>query len=156
MTLFLVRHAHAGSRSDWAGADIDRPLSRKGRRQVEALTAHLADAPVKRVLSSAAVRCQQTVGPLARVRGLEVEVHPALTEGAPAVRTTTLLRELAAEGEDVVLSSHGDVIPAALEALRGDGVAVDDRHGLPKGTLFALAVSDEGAITSATFVDPRP
>lgn len=155
VTLFLVRHANAGSRADWDGADADRPLSGKGRRQVEALTTHLADAPVKRVLSSAAVRCQQTVDPVARARGLEVEVHPALTEGATAAQTTTLLWELAAEGEDVVLSSHGDVIPAAIEALRGDGIDVGDRHGLPKGTLYAIAVTDEGAITHATFVDPR-
>ena len=155
MTLFLVRHANAGSRSDWEGPDAERPLSGKGRRQVEALTAHLADAPVKRVLSSAAVRCQQTVTPVAEVRGLEVEVHPALTEGATAAQTTTLLWELAGEGADVVLSSHGDVIPAAIEALRHDGVDVGDRHGLPKGTLYAIDVDEGGAITRATYVDPR-
>jgi phosphohistidine phosphatase SixA len=56
VTLFLVRHAHAGSRSHWEGADADRPLSDKGWSQVEAITAHLADAPIKRVLASAAVR----------------------------------------------------------------------------------------------------
>lgn len=155
MTLFLVRHANAGSRSDWEGPDAERPLSGKGRHQVDAITAHLADAPVKRVLSSAAVRCQQTVAPVATVRGLEVEVHPALTEGASAAQTTTLLYELAGEGVDVVLSSHGDVIPAAIEALRHDGIDVGDRHGLPKGTLYVIAVDDAGTITGATFVDPR-
>jgi phosphohistidine phosphatase SixA len=155
VTLFLVRHAHAGSRSHWEGADADRPLSDKGWTQVEAITAHLADAPIKRVLASAAVRCQQTVAPTARTRGLEVEVHPALTEGATASQTTTLLWELAAEGADVALASHGDVIPAAIEALRADGVDVGDRHGLPKGTLYVLDVDPAGAITAATFVDPR-
>lgn len=154
MTLFLVRHAHAGSRSDWDGPDADRPLSDKGHHQVEAITAFLADAPVKRLLSSRAVRCQQTIAPAARTRGLEVEVHPALTEGARARDTTTLLWELASDGVAAVLSSHGDVIPAAIEALRHDGVDVGDRHGLPKGTLYELEVVD-GRITRATFHDPR-
>jgi broad specificity phosphatase PhoE len=95
------------------------------------------------------------VAPTARTRGLEVEVHPALTEGATASQTTTLLWELAAEGADVALSSHGDVIPAAIEALRGDGVDVGDRHGLPKGTLYVLDVDPTGTITGASFVDPR-
>lgn len=155
MTLFLVRHAHAGSRSDWDGPDTSRPLSDKGRAQTAAITAHLADAPVKRVLSSAAVRCQQTVAPTAEARGLQVEIHPSLTEGATAAETTTLLWELAGEGDDVLLSSHGDVIPAAIEALRGDGVDVGDRHGLPKGTLYVLVVDPDGGIAGATFVDPR-
>lgn len=156
MTLYLVRHAHAGRRSEWDDADAQRPLSEKGRHQTEALTQHLADAPVGRVLSSAAVRCQQTVAPLARRRGLDVEVHPSLLEGATARSTTTLLWDLAAGREDVVLSSHGDVIPAALAELRTDGVTVDDRHGLPKGTLYRLAVDEEGHILSASFEDPRP
>lgn len=154
MTLFLVRHAHAGSRSEWDGPDAERPLSDKGHRQVEAITAHLAEAPVKRFLSSRAVRCQQTIAPAARTRGLEVEVHPALTEGARASETTTLLWELAADDVTAVLSSHGDVIPAAIEALRHDGVDVGDRHGLPKGTLYEIRVVD-GRITQATFHDPR-
>lgn len=155
MTLYLVRHAHAGSRSQWDGPDAQRPLSDKGRQQTEAITAHLAGAAVKRVLSSAAVRCQQTVAPAAEARGLEVEVHPALTEGATAHQTTTLLWELAGEGADVVLASHGDVIPAAIEALRDDGVDVGDRRGLPKGTLYVLDVTPDATITRARFVDPR-
>lgn len=156
MTLYLVRHAHAGRRSEWVDADADRPLSEKGHHQTEALTRHLDGAAVARVLSSPAVRCQQTVAPLARDRGLDVEVHPSLLEGAVARSTTTLLWELAAAGEDVVLSSHGDVIPAALDALEADGVAVDDRSGLPKGTLYRLEVDETGHIASASFVDPRP
>ncbi len=155
MTLFLVRHAHAGSRGAWEGPDAERPLSDKGHDQVAAITAHLADAPIKRVLSSAMVRCQQTLGPVARTRGLEVEVHPALTEGATAAETTTLLWQLAGEGADVALCSHGDVIPAAIEALRGDGIDVGDRRGLSKGTLYEIAVGPDGAIAGATHVDPR-
>ena len=155
MTLYLVRHAHAGTRGRFEGPDIDRPLSEKGRHQAEAFTAELHGLPVERVLSSRAVRCQETVEQLARERGLEVEVHPALTEGTSAPATTTLLWQLAADGVDAVLSSHGDVIPAALAALHIDGVAVDDPWALPKATYYVLDV-DAGVITSARFADPRP
>jgi broad specificity phosphatase PhoE len=82
-------------------------------------------------------------------------VHPALTEGTSAPATATLLLQLAADDVDAVLSSHGDVIPAALAALRADGVAVDDHWALPKGTYYVLDV-DDGEITGARFVDPRP
>lgn len=156
MTLYLVRHAHAGRRTDWDGADAERPLSEKGRHQTDAIARHLDGAPLDRVLSSAAVRCRQTVEGVAAARRLEVETHPSLLEGATPRSATTLLWELAAAGTDAALSSHGDVIPSALTALRADGVAVDDRVGLPKGTLYRLDVDAEGTITTATFVDPRP
>lgn len=154
MTLFLVRHAHAGARSEWTGPDSERPLSEKGRHQADALAAHLEGVALDRVMSSAAVRCQQTAAPLARARGLEVEVDPALTEGATATATTTLIWQLAAAGTRAVLSSHGDIIPAALHALAADGVEVVS-YGLPKGTYYELDVVD-GAVTTARFVDPRP
>ena len=155
MPLYLIRHAHAGSRGAWEGPDFERPLSVKGTDQTDALTRALAAEDITRVLSSAAVRCQQTVGPIARTRGLEVEVHDALTEGATAAETTTLLWKLAAAGTTAALSSHGDVIPNAIDALATDGVEVTDRRGLPKGTYYVLDVED-GAITAARFVDPRP
>ena len=59
-------------------------------------------------------------------------------------------------GVDAVLSSHGDVIPAALASLRTDGVGVEDPWALPKATYYELDVADDGTITSARFVDPRP
>jgi 8-oxo-dGTP diphosphatase len=153
--ILLVRHAHAGTRSAWDAGDAERPLTEKGQHQAEALAGHLAPARVDRVLSSAAVRCRQTVEPLASGRGLAVEVHPALTEGAPAAATMALLDELAAAGTHAVLSSHGDVIPAALRELAGRGVELDASPGLPKGTYYELA-TEGGTVRRARFVDPRP
>src|SRR5205809_614665 len=51
MTVYLVRHARAGDRHDWGGADDLRPLSKPGRRQAEALVDALRDARVDRILS---------------------------------------------------------------------------------------------------------
>ena len=65
MAVLVVRHAKAGDRSSWPGADRDRPLSGKGRRQAEALVDTLSDWKPVRILSSPFARCVQTVEPLA-------------------------------------------------------------------------------------------
>jgi broad specificity phosphatase PhoE len=118
VALLVVRHAHAGERSGWAGDDRLRPLSEKGRRQAAALVDVLSLHPVKRVLSSPAVRCISSVEPLARHFGLDVEVDERLGEGAGTDDVTSLLREVG----DAALCSHGDVIPLILRQLTADGM----------------------------------
>lgn len=149
MTLYLVRHAHAGSRGDWKGADDERPLSLEGKEQARAITRWLADRHVDRVLSSPHVRCQQTVAHLARKRGLEVEVEPVLEEGAAVEDVLDLIGKLARE--DVVLCSHGDVLPALLAALAADGVELEGGTKLQKGAIAVLDVK-HGAVRRATLV----
>ena len=41
-TVYLVRHAKAGERRLWTEADIERPLSKRGWRQSEAIAKRLA------------------------------------------------------------------------------------------------------------------
>src|SRR5437588_2192990 len=95
MSILLVRHARAGSRKNWDGPDEERPLSKKGRRQAEGLVERLGGYPAKRVLSSPYVRCIQTVEPLAKQLGVEIEPRPELAEGAPIDAALALLRDLA-------------------------------------------------------------
>ncbi len=72
MSILVVRHGSAGNRLAWEGDDADRPLDPRGAAQAVSLAEAFADFPVSVVLSSRAVRCQQTVLPLARRAGLEV------------------------------------------------------------------------------------
>jgi phosphohistidine phosphatase SixA len=58
--IYLIRHADAGQRTA-TPEDRMRPLSADGRRQVEALTSWLQPGPHGSVLSSAHVRCVETV-----------------------------------------------------------------------------------------------
>ncbi|MBV8159769.1 MAG: histidine phosphatase family protein, partial [Acidimicrobiia bacterium] len=115
MTVLLVRHGRAGSRKYWKGADIERPLSKKGRHQAEGLVDMLARYRVKRVLSSPYVRCVQTVEPLAEKLKLKVERRPALAEGSSPEGVLALLRQ--AGGSTVVWSTHGDIVPIVLDAI---------------------------------------
>src|ERR1700741_4238264 len=122
MPLYLVRHAKAGSRSGWVGSGQARPLSKSGREQAESLKRILAERPVRRILSSPYTRCLETVQPLARKLGVPVEATRALAEGASARQVVEILASLP---DDSVLCSHGDVVPAVIDALQARGMALD-------------------------------
>lgn len=145
MALLLVRHAHAGDRDAWEAPDDLRPLSMKGIRQAEALVFALVGFPVARVLSSPALRCTQTVEPLALVRGAGIEPCDALAEGnGPGA--LDLVQDLA--GAPVVLCSHGDVIGEILEAM-----PVSGHVRMQKGSVWILEATD-GRYTSARYLPP--
>ena len=81
MSIFVVRHAKAGSRHEWDGDDdTERPLTKPGRRQAAALAARLAGEQVTGLWSSPYVRCVQTIEPLAEVLGLDIVTDPRLAE----------------------------------------------------------------------------
>lgn len=139
MSIWLVRHAKAGSRQRWDGPDDLRPLTKGGHRQAEGLGLALAGEPVETVLSSSYVRCRQTVAPLAHRRRLPVLLHDALLEGAPLEALLELLSEL--ETDSAVLCSHGDVIENLLTRLATDRVPLDGELVWPKGSAWALEVN---------------
>lgn len=123
----LVRHASAGDSSAWVGDDTMRPLDERGRRQAAGLLDLLADHEVDRIVSSPYLRCLQTVEPLSRARGLEIEQAAAL-------------------GADRL-----DEVPAVMKRLRGDNVVVCTHGDLPwlgarpfeKGSAWVLGPEDE-------------
>ncbi|MBA3332224.1 MAG: histidine phosphatase family protein [Actinobacteria bacterium] len=129
--MLLVRHAWAGDASEWEGDDSLRPLDARGRRQAEALVEAFAPYGAVRVLSSPYDRCVQTVEPLARARGLDVELREELGDERQAADAPGLLRELA--GEDVIVCTHGGLPWRALgveeePAYKKGGAVVLDAH----------------------------
>jgi 8-oxo-dGTP pyrophosphatase MutT (NUDIX family)/phosphohistidine phosphatase SixA len=130
--LLVVRHASAGDREDWAGADAGRPLDERGRRQAEELVDQLAPYAIKRIVSSPFVRCVETAEPLARARGLEVETSDDLAEGADPARVRRLLLEL--EGESLVCVHRPELEPLFGKVKKGATVAVE----VGDGDLFEL------------------
>ena len=105
--VLLLRHASAGERRSWDGDDRLRPLDKKGSKQASAILESLGSAPLAGIASSPYLRCVQTVEPLGRERGIEVQVHRALAEGAPVDETLALLERVPA---GTVACTHGDVI----------------------------------------------
>ena len=120
--VYLVRHAKAGDREAWTGADRDRPLSASGRRQAKALVRLLVDRRIERVMTSPALRCVDTVRPLAEQRGLPIESRDELFEGAPFEGRVSLIDE--ASSVATVMCVHGDLVPDAVDYLESRGTSV--------------------------------
>lgn len=103
-----------------------------------AITAHFADRAVRAVWSSRAVRCVDTVTGVALAHGLEVERRDELTEGARPDAFLELLRAQTMADGDLVLCSHGDLIPEVLNRLLREGMSVIGPRGCEKGSVWEL------------------
>ena len=154
MPIHLIRHGHAGNRSEYVGNDAERPLSGRGPGEAVEIGRQLAHAGIDLIWSSEYVRCRQTVEPLAAELGLEVIDHPALAEGGDGPTALDALLEAVAQGHTVAACSHGDVIPAVVQTAVRRGAVL---HGPPspaKGDRYEIEVVD-GRATHLTHI-PRP
>lgn len=154
MRLYLVRHAHAGSRSEWSEPDHLRPLSPKGWERANGLVDVLGDQGIQRLVSSHYLRCTQTFAPLAELLDIGIENHEALAEGASLADGIGLIDDLVSTGTTAALCSHGDVIPELLAGLARRGAVL---HGdkCPKGSIWVLE-SSGGSIGHATYAGSGP
>ena len=103
--MLLVRHASAGSRDEWTRDDRERPLDERGREQARDLVKRLRTHTIEAIYSSPYRRCAETVEPLARARGLEVELRPELGEDRQATDGVAFVRALA--NRHVAVCGHG-------------------------------------------------
>jgi phosphohistidine phosphatase SixA len=106
VSLLLNRHAFAGHASEWRGDDGVRPLDDRGEREAEALVEALAEYDLDRIVSSPYVRCVQTVEPLAKARGLEIELDEQL--GADRLHEVPQVLERL-KGQNAAVCTHGDL-----------------------------------------------
>lgn len=149
--LYLVRHAKAGERRLWQADDLDRPLSKKGWKQSEALAKRLVKLEPSTLLSSPYVRCIQTLEPLGRRLKRPVEVDRRLTEDEPFEPVLDLIAEAA---DRTVLCSHGDIIPAVIGALHDDGTELRTPVDWRKASVWVLKRDKRGRIVTATVWPP--
>ncbi len=148
----MVRHAKAGSRGHWTGDDRQRPLSKKGIKQAEALVEVLAPFPITAVHSSPFLRCVQTVETLARARKLPLKQTPSLAEGHGLVGAMELIGD--PKLDEVVLSTHGDIVWELVEELVKRRVVKPGEGGFEKGSTWVVDFED-GSFERARFI-PAP
>ena len=148
--LYLVRHAKAGSRQHWRGDDDLRPLTTKGHRQAEGIAAAFTGRPLTAVLSSPTMRCVQTVEPLARERGLDVELVDWLSVGVPV---STVRERIGGSPGPAILCSHGEVIPDVVRGFEEAGAPVEGPLAWKKGSTWILE-RDDGFPTCARYEPP--
>ena len=136
--LILLRHAKAVSKQGWKRTDAARPLDDSGRSDAKTLADLLACfASRPRLISSAAVRCTETLRPLSQLTGEQVRAEQALyihnqspltgaADSADAI--AALVRAAIASGEPTVICAHRENLPvlqeAALAALASHAAAV--------------------------------
>lgn len=154
--LLITRHAKAMDRKRWSGVDLERPLTGWGRRQAHALMPLFTAFGVRRVISSTAARCVQTVDPFVRSTGLDMEDWPELTEECGKARPSRvsalmekLRTELASTGQPTVICGHRPVLPIMLGAL--------DLANRTFATAESLVVhvTSDGAVHDLEWVAPR-
>jgi 8-oxo-dGTP diphosphatase len=166
-SLLLVRHAKAGSKSDWDGPDELRPLDGKGRRQAGQLASVLPLFRPVELLSAERVRCRETLEPLAERLGCDV--HPLRELGeeefaadpqAGLAVVERLLGRARDGGEQpgvTVVCSQGGAIPSVLMSLgvRWEGVAGRLYPPAAKGSVWALG-GRPGALAADYYRDLGP
>lgn len=145
----LVRHADAGDREAWSHSDSERPLTGKGRRQAEALVAYFKPREGTKIISSPAVRCVQTVEPLARSLRAKVAVDVRLFEGEPP---STVLAFILKLENDTILCTHGDVIGAIVFQLMEEEIAPPDAR-FQKASTWRLTCR-QGKVINAEYIAP--
>ncbi len=162
--LLLVRHASAGEKDDFDGPDELRPLDRKGRAQARRLAEVLPLFGVRRVLAAEPLRCQQTMAPLGKAVGVEVESLPEMGEEEfsrdPHAGLAVLAELLGGAEQDeqdpgvTVVCSQGGAIPSALLAMgvRWHGASGALWPPSAKGSTWALA-GRPGALTADYYRD---
>lgn len=182
LLLELVTHMDAGDRATWAGDQDERPLSDPGQRQAARLASALALARIDALFCSPALRCRQTVQPLADRLGLPIQNLPELHEthgfapppgwdapfwsaihaplgGAYAAgRALAAMRRIARSRPDgrAVACAHGDIIPVFIACLTGI-------HALPpvapltqRGGWYTIALDDDVRVTAHLAPDGFP
>ena len=149
MKIYLVCRARAVGRADWEGRDDDpRPLSEAGRIQAAHLAAALSSDPPARIVSGPALRCKQTVEPLAAALGLETEIDERLAIDADPVGILELL--VTGIAGTLVICTHARVVRYLLKTL---GLVDRGTVRCRKGAYWVLEGPDD-ALTSAVYVDP--
>jgi 8-oxo-dGTP pyrophosphatase MutT (NUDIX family)/phosphohistidine phosphatase SixA len=116
--VILARHASAGRRSAWRGADLARPLDARGAADADKLAWLLRCFGSDRVITSAAERCVATIRPFAAVTGAKIEIEPLFTVGAQVAPETAALRAatVASGGRAAVVCAHRENLPLLLAA----------------------------------------
>jgi phosphohistidine phosphatase SixA/ADP-ribose pyrophosphatase YjhB (NUDIX family) len=141
-TLIVLRHAKAESRDDWPGDDLERPLSKVGHERATDLAPLLTAYGVRRIVSSPAVRCTQTVEPFADGISTFLEVDDRLSEDTRFSDVNRSVGAILDHKKPVVLCVHRPTLPWIFDAVGadtvdlkpGEGVVVHHRKGVVLAT----------------------
>jgi phosphohistidine phosphatase SixA/8-oxo-dGTP pyrophosphatase MutT (NUDIX family) len=118
--IVLLRHGKAMPHADWDGDDAKRPLQARGVQQSERLVPSLSAFAPKRLITSDAVRCADTLKPLAAQLGRKLKKTAEISQdayenGEAGVRQ--VVQKRLAKRVSAVLCSHGPVLPELVRCI---------------------------------------
>jgi len=138
--LVLLRHAKALAREEWQGEDEDRPLEVIGQNQARRMLINFLPFGIKEIHTSDAVRCFDTVTPMARALGIEPLVAKDVSEYTfkkNKDKAIDYIKELSqlvgVSSTPTVICSHNPVLPKMLGKLLKKSKVADKE--LPAGKL---------------------
>jgi broad specificity phosphatase PhoE len=122
-TIILVRHAEKDT------AAIDPALSPAGKKRVEHLQAMLSKSRIDAIFSTQYRRAYETVEPIAKARGLHVQVTMRDAMEPLSQHVEDVIHKILGEqsGRAVLISSHSNIVPEILKRLGvTEPVTIDD------------------------------
>ena len=129
--IFLVRHAEKGYGSD-------PTLTFQGVRRADLIANIFKKLPLDAVYATKYKRTQETAQPVAREKGLEVELY-----AADELTTFSLRLRRKYEGQSVLVVGHSDTTPELINRLVTSGVLerIDERD---YSNFYIVAINEQG------------
>jgi exopolyphosphatase / guanosine-5'-triphosphate,3'-diphosphate pyrophosphatase len=148
LRLHLVCCASSEDAESWRGAGGSRPLSEPGRAEAAGLVDFLRGRSIGRLIAAPALRCQETLAPLAAERGLPIHVDDRLEAGAPIEPALRLLGRL---DDGALVCADRPELVALLAGLMGGVSNRELAERSEPGSSWLL----EGEPPRATYFSPR-
>jgi hypothetical protein len=148
MRVHLVQAASALEEAGWTGPGGARPLSEQGRAEAAGLVDFLRGRALERLIAAPALRCRETLAPLAAERELPVHVDDRFEDGAPLGPALRLLRSL--QAPTLVCVDRAQLL-ALLGALLGGSASPELAERSEPGASWLI----EGEPPRASYFSPR-
>lgn len=129
-TLIVLRHGKAVGRGRWKDDDLERPLAATGKTQAGNLVPLLEAYGVRRVVSSPALRCAQTVEPYAHSISTFLQIDDRLGEETRTAHVHRSVAALLERKKPAVLCTHRPTLPAVFDAIGTDPIDLAPGHGV--------------------------
>jgi len=152
--LILLRHGKAISREEWEGDDGDRPLAQLGQQQSKRMHALYHPFGVTEIHTSDAVRCYETVAPIARTMSLNLVYWTELSEYAfekDKKAAINVVNDIIESEARAMVCGHNPVIPGIVAKFIGKKNFKELDHGLLPGEAWILH-HKEGEIVAIDWV----
>jgi 8-oxo-dGTP diphosphatase len=118
--LILLRHGKALARSEWPGDDDDRPLDMLGQNQAVRMLSIYQVFNLAEIHTSDAIRCYDTVSPMAKSLDLKLIVSGKLSESTfkkDKEKVFEYVKDLLKNEKSTLICSHNPILPKLLNKI---------------------------------------